>query len=93
MQTKITSNGIPFHLNYRTRKGKVEDTHSNTASTYQISHGYKQTLTESEAVTGAIKKVTATDSSMTVDVVDKITIPSGQASMTRMSCIKNLAEV
>ena len=79
VQTQITSNGIPFHLNYRTRKGKVQDTHSNTASTYQISHGYEQTLTESEAVTGAIKKVTATDSSMTVDVVDKITIPSGQA--------------
>lgn len=79
VQTKITSNGIPLHLNYRTRKGKVEDTHSSTASTYQISHGYKQTLTESEAVTGAIKKVTATDSSMVVDVVDKITIPSGQA--------------
>lgn len=79
VQTKITSNGIPLHLNYRTRKGKVEDTHSSTASTYQISHGYKQTLTESEDVTGAIKKVTATDSSMVVDVVDKITIPSGQA--------------
>lgn len=79
VQTKITSNDIPFHLNYRTRKGKVTDTHTNTASTYQISHGYKQELTESEAVTGAIKKVTATDSSMTVDVVDKITIPSGQA--------------
>lgn len=79
VQTKITSNDIPFHLNYRTRKGKVQDTHSNTASTYQISHGYEQELTESEAVTGAIKKVTAADSSMTVDVVDKITIPSGQA--------------
>lgn len=79
VQTKITSNGIPLHLNYRTRKGKVEDTHSNTASTYQISHGYEQTLIESEAVTGAIKKVTATDSFMAVDVVDKITIPSGQA--------------
>lgn len=79
VQTKITSNDIPFHLNYRTRKGKVRDTHSNTASTYQISHGYEQELTESEAVTGAIKKVTATDSSMAVDVVDKITIPSGQA--------------
>ena len=79
VQTKITSNGIPFHLNYRTRKGKVQDIHRNTASTYQISHGYEQTLTESEAVTGAIKKVTATDSSMTVDVIDKITIPSGQA--------------
>ena len=79
VQTMITSNNIPFHLNYRTRKGKVQDTHSNTASTYQISHGYKQELTESEAVTGAIKKVTATDSSMTVDVIDKITIPSGQA--------------
>lgn len=77
VQTKITSNDIPFHLNYRTRNGKVQDTHSNTASTYQISHGYEQTLTE--AVTGAIKKVTATDSSMAVDVVDKITIPSGQA--------------
>ena len=77
VQTKITSNDIPFHLNYRTRKGKVEDTHSNTASTYQISHGYEQELTES--VTGAIKKITAADSSMTVDVVDKITIPSGQA--------------
>ena len=77
VQTKITSNGIPFHLNYRTRKGKVEDTHSNTASTYQISHGYEQELTET--VTGAIKKVTAADSSMAVDVVDKITIPSGQA--------------
>lgn len=77
VQTKITSNGIPFHLNYRTRKGKVQDTHTNTASTYQISHGYEQTLTE--AVTGAIKKVTAADSSMTVDVIDKITIPSGQA--------------
>ena len=79
VQTKITSNDIPFHLNYRTRKGKVQDTHSNTASTYQISHGYKQELTESKAVTGVIKKVTATDSSMTVDVIDKITIPSGQA--------------
>lgn len=79
VQTKITSNNIPFHLNYRTRKGNVQDTHSNTASTYQISHGYEQELTESEAVTGAIKKVTATDSSMTVDVIDKITIPFGQA--------------
>lgn len=79
VQTKITSNDIPFHLNYRTRKGKVQDTHSNTASTYQISHGYEQELIESEAVTGVIKKVTATDSSMAVDVVDKITIPSGQA--------------
>lgn len=79
VQTKITSNDIPFHLNYRTRKGKLQDTHSNTASTYQISHGYEQELTESEAVTGAIKKVTAADSSMTVDVIDKITIPSGQA--------------
>lgn len=79
VQTKITSNNIPFHLNYRTRKRNVQDTHSNTASTYQISHGYEQELTESEAVTGAIKKVTATDSSMTVDVIDKITIPSGQA--------------
>lgn len=79
VQTKITSNDIPFHLNYRTRKGKVTDTHSNTASTYQISHGYEQELKESEAVTGAIKKVTATDSSMTVDVINKITIPSGQA--------------
>lgn len=79
VQTRITSNNIPFHLNYRTRKGKVEDTHSSTASTYQISHGYEQNLTEAEAVTGAIKKVTATDSSMTVDVIDEITIPSGQA--------------
>ena len=79
VQTMITSNGIPFHLNYRTRRGKVQDTHSNTASTYQISHGYEQELTESKAVTGVIKKVTATDSSMTVDVIDKITIPSGQA--------------
>lgn len=79
VQTKITSNDIPFHLNYRTRKGKVPDKHSNTASTYQISHGYEQNLTESKAVTGVIKKVTATDSSMTVDVIDKITIPSGQA--------------
>ena len=79
VQTKITSNDIPFHLNYRTRKGKVQDTHSNTASTYQISHGYEQELTESEDVTGVIKKVTATDSSMTVDVINKITIPSGQA--------------
>ncbi|MCH4280387.1 hypothetical protein LQE94_10210 [Mediterraneibacter sp. NSJ-151] len=79
VQTKITSNGIPFRLNYRTRKGKVKDTHESTASTYQISHGYEQTLIESEAVTGAIKKVTATDSFMAVDVVDKITIPSGQA--------------
>lgn len=78
VQTKITSNDIPFHLNYRTRKGKV-DIHSNTASTYQISQGYEQKLTESEAVTGVIKKVTAADSSMTVDVIDKITIPSGQA--------------
>ena len=79
VQTKITSNDIPFHLNYRTRKGKVTDTHTNTASTYQISQGYKQKLTESKDVTGVIKKVTATDSSMTVDVIDKITIPSGQA--------------
>ena len=79
VQTKITSNDIPFHLNYRTRKGKVPDIHRNTASTYQISHGYEQELKESQAVTGVIKKVTATDSSMTVDVIDKITIPSGQA--------------
>ena len=76
IQTDVSSD-IPHQVHYRTRKGKIEDSHNNTASTYQISQGYKQELTEN--VSGAVKKLSTDDSVMTVDVVDKITIPSGQA--------------
>lgn len=68
---------VPHEIHYLTRKGKVKDGHSNTASTYQISQGYQQELTEN--VTEAVKKISTDDSEMTVDVTDKITIPSEQA--------------
>ena len=76
VQTDV-SGAIPHQIHYRTRNGKVEDNHSSTASTYQISKGYQQEL--SENASGAVKKLTISDSTMLVDVVDKITIPSGQA--------------
>jgi len=76
VQTDV-SDAIPHQIHYRTRNGKVEDNHSSTASTYQISKGYQQEL--SENASGAVKKLTISDSTMLVDVVDKITIPSGQA--------------
>ena len=97
VQTDV-SGAIPHQIHYRTRNGKVEDNHSSTASTYQISKGYQQEL--SENASGAVKKLTISDSTMLVDVVDKITIPSGQAFQSQDelyqkfsgSLLKNIAK-
>lgn len=79
IQTEV-SGEIPHRVNYLTRKGKVEDNHSNTASTYQISQGYQQDLKENtEKIVGVVKKLSADDSVMNVDVVDEIMIPADQA--------------
>lgn len=76
LQTTIT-NSIPNQLHYRTI-GRELDDHNETASTYLISSGYKQKLTE-ENITDLSKKVNTAGDILKVDVVDEITFPNGQA--------------
>ena len=44
-----------------------------------LSSGYQQSLTESTTISELHKEISAADSSLLVDVVDKITFPNGQA--------------
>lgn len=79
LETDVTDS-IPHQLHYRTIQGGA-DNHSSTASTYQISKGYQQTLEEGTItqISGTTKKLSADDNKVEVDVVDKITFPNGQA--------------
>lgn len=76
LQTEI-GNSIPHQLHYRKIGNNDPDDHGGTASTYQISTGYQQRL--SETGNGLSKEITVADSSLKVDVTDEITFPIGQA--------------
>ena len=84
LDTKIDENcSIPNHVSDELRKpdinNETEDKHSNTASTYVLSSGYKQELKESSKITDLSTLVSVANSSLKVDVIDKITFPNSQA--------------
>ena len=76
---------IPYNIHYMLRKEASEtpeeDGHSNSASTYQISSGYSQVLTENtDDLGGRVKQlVTAAENKLKVSVKDEVTFPNGQA--------------
>lgn len=78
LQTSITNEEIPHQIHYMNIQGKT-DSHNNTASTYLISKGYQQDFKEDEKITTLYKKMSTADTTMQIDVVDKITFPKGQA--------------
>ena len=77
---------VPKHINCLLRDNKAEatlDPKYNSASTYQISKGYEQELTESLGDdVGPIKLISVLDSKLQVSIKDKITFPNGQAYLT-----------
>lgn len=79
LQTSITNTEIPHQIHYKTILGGYDD-HNNKASTYLISKGYQQELKEEQdKIDYLYKKMSAAETVMKVDVVDKITFPNGQA--------------
>lgn len=78
IQTVVES-VVPHQVHHLERGTSKEDPHSNTQSTYVLSSGYQQSLTESTTISELHKEISAADSSLLVDVVDKITFPNGQA--------------
>lgn len=83
IQTVMKSE-IPHQIHYRTLNARnnqedpYNDDHNNTASTYLISNGYQQTLSESLDIEDFSKIISAADSVLKVDVKDKITFPNEQ---------------
>lgn len=78
IQTVVES-VVPHRVHHLERGTSKEDLHSNTQSTYVLSSGYQQSLTESTTISELHKEISAADSSLLVDVVDKITFPNSQA--------------
>ena len=81
LQTTVTSS-IPHQVHYQKlvydNTNKYGDNHDNTASTYQLSDGYQQNLTET-GNDSATKKITMDNTKLTVDVTDQITFPLNQS--------------
>ncbi len=82
----ITANvngNIPMHLTDTLRqknyngKGEV-DNHSDTASTFQISSGYTQSLEDQDPTNPARKEIKLGDSELIVDILDTITFSNEQ---------------
>ncbi len=69
---------IPHNVNYMLRNMKDTDPHSNSASTYQISDGYQQKLTETLEGEANSKALSTSDSIVKVSVMDEITFPNDQ---------------
>ncbi len=80
--TNVNGN-IPMHLTDTLRqknyngKGEV-DNHSDTASTFQISSGYTQSLEDQDQRNPARKEIKLGDSALTVDILDTITFSNEQ---------------
>lgn len=72
---------IPHNVHYRKIVGDKDD-HSNTASTYLLSDGYRQTLAET-GITAASKLITTSDTTMKVHVTDTVTFPKNQIYNTK----------
>ncbi len=74
--TELDGN-IPYNINQLLRNTTTPDRQGNTASTFQLSGGYKQEL--SETITrGEAKVISAADSTVKVSLQDEITVPEGQ---------------
>ncbi len=73
---------IPHNVNYMLRNMKDTDPHSNSASTYQISDGYQQKLTETLEGEAKSKALSTSDSTIKVSVRDEITFPNNQVYNT-----------
>ena len=80
--TNVNGN-IPMHLTDTLRqknyngKGEV-DNHSDTASTFQISSGYTQSLEDQDPTNPARKEIKLGDSELIVDILDTITFSNEQ---------------
>ena len=86
IQTTVESK-IPHQLHYRKIINDKDD-HENSASTYQLSGGYRQQLIET-GKDGNVKKISITDSMMTVDVTDTITFPKSQSYLGENDTVKD----
>lgn len=76
--TNVNGN-IPMHLTDTLRHVKGQtDSHSNTASTFQISSGYTQSLEDQDQRNPARKEIKLGDSALTVDILDTITFSNEQ---------------
>lgn len=80
--TKVNGN-IPMHLTDTLRQkndnGKGQtDKHDNTASTFQISSGYTQSLEDQDPTNPARKEIKLGDSELKVDILDTITFSNEQ---------------
>lgn len=80
--TNVNGN-IPMHLTDTLRKkndnGKGQtDSHSDTASTFQIFSGYTQSLEDQDQRNPARKEIKLGDSKLTVDILDTITFSNEQ---------------
>ena len=69
---------IPHNVNYMLRNMKDTDPHSNSASTYNISDGYQQKLTETLDGEANSKALSTSDSVIKISVRDEITFPNNQ---------------
>lgn len=79
IQTEVQKEShIPHNIHPRLLAEDRDDDYDNTASSYVLSSGYKQVLTENLGGE-QWKKLSTADSSMQVDVVDTITFPKKQA--------------
>lgn len=80
--TNVNGN-IPMHLTDTLRQknynGKGQtDSHSDTASTFQISSGYTQSLEDQDTRNPARKEIKLGDSALKVDILDTITFSNEQ---------------
>ena len=80
--TNVNGN-IPMHLTDTLRQknynGKGQtDSHSDTASTFQISSGYTQSLEDQDPTNPARKEIKLGDSALIVDILDTITFSNEQ---------------
>lgn len=81
--TTSVNGNIPMHLTDTLRKkndnGKGQvDNHIDTASTFQISSGYTQSLEDQDPTNPARKEIKLGDSELTVDILDTITFSNEQ---------------
>lgn len=81
--TTSVNGNIPMHLTDTLRKkndnGKGQvDNHIDTASTFQISSGYTQSLEDKDQRNPARKEIKLGDSELTVDILDTITFSNEQ---------------
>lgn len=76
--TNVNGN-IPMHLTDTLRHVKGQtDSHSNTASTFQISSGYTQSLEDQDQRNPSRKEIKLGDSALKVDILDTITFSNEQ---------------